>query len=103
MKPKTKEKLARRLRHLSEVLSDALKEDQEDVVALIALYHTVRDIQPGLCEALGELSEDTDWYSAYADEMLSDQEQHEKGEFLWPEEMKPKRIFPGGGHGSSRR
>lgn len=83
---KTHAKLGRRLNHLKEVLEDSLKEPV-DVVALIALYHTVRDIQPGLCEAVAQLSENREWELAYFDPMFSDKEQQEMGEFLWPEEV----------------
>lgn len=85
MRDKTKEKLDRRIHHLQEVLSDVLK-DKEDPVPLIALYHTVRDIQPGLCEAIAEISGDDMWYLEYQGPIPSDREQHQAGEFLWPEE-----------------
>ena len=86
MREITKEKLDRRIDHLVEVLADVLK-DRGDPIPLIALYHTIRDMQPGLCEAIAEVSGDNRWYSEYSEPMLSDREMHKIGRFLWPEEM----------------
>ena len=83
---KTHEKLDRRLKHLKGVLDDSLKEPV-DIMALIALYHTVRDIQPGLCEAIAQLSMNMEWLLAYLDPMFSDKEQQQIGLFIWPEEV----------------
>lgn len=89
MNEKIRQKMIRRLDHLRGVLSDCRGEDP-DYWELIALYDSVRDIQPGLCEAIADQTEQPEWIDSYKDEILSDEEQIADGAFLWPEELRGK-------------
>jgi len=89
MNEKTRQKMVRRLNHLRGVLSNCQGENPDEW-ELIALYHTVRDIQPGLCEALVEQTGRTDWIYLYRLEISTDEEQIAAGTFLWPEEIEGK-------------
>lgn len=86
MQESTKKKLKRRLEHLQDVLCDCLQEPDDDG-ALIAMFHSARDIQPGLCEAIAEQTGMPSWRRAYADQIWSDEEQISNDTFLWPEEL----------------
>jgi hypothetical protein len=50
---------------------------------LAALFCVARDMQPGLCEILAELSEDQDWREAYKERIMSEEEQRATGHYLW--------------------
>jgi hypothetical protein len=89
MNEKTRQKIIRRLDHLRGVLSDCDGEDPNNW-ELLALFLTVRDIQPGLCEALSEQTGLENWLKAYEEPIVSDEEQIKAGTFLWPEELEVK-------------
>jgi hypothetical protein len=82
MTPGTEKKLKRRLDHLADVLSDCTGKNEDDP-ELVALFYSVRDIQPGLCEAMAEHYKDDGWLNEYRATIRSDEEQKAKGEFIW--------------------
>ena len=93
MQETTKTKLIRRLEHLRGVLQN--NEGDPEEFELIALFHSVRDMQPVLCQAISEQVETdvhvrnakTSWAEAFRDPILSDEAMYATGLHIWPDEF----------------
>lgn len=82
MSPEVKEKVDRRLAHLRGVLEDCEGEEPE----LMALYLSMREMMPGICEGIAEQMEDDGWLDAYRDRILSDEQNKAMDQFIWADE-----------------